>query len=78
MTRITEVTKRQDVSIANLTGQISDLTGIIKEFQATIGDHQGYRSHGDLEKATRIIKLDLPKFTGIELDFSSSRVFHIP
>lgn len=56
---------RQDLTIADMTIQIGDLTLIIKEMQSALG--LGVKSgESSNQKATRSIRLDLPKFQGID------------
>lgn len=67
--RLTEVTRRKDASIANPAEQITDLSEVIRDLQATIGGQRGQGGQGEVDaalRATRAIKLDLPKFSGID------------
>lgn len=65
-----KICNRQDTSIANLTERMADMTEMMRELQAAIGGHRGPRGQGEAEtaaqRATCAIKLDLPKFTGVD------------
>lgn len=68
--RLTEATRRQDTSIAYLTERMADMTEMMMEYQAVMRGNRGLRGQGEgdtaAQKATRAIKLDLPKFTGAD------------
>lgn len=66
---ITSQTSRlsiQDTAIANISDCILDITSMLKDLQASIGGQCSPESSN--QAATRLIKLDLPKFQGSDPD----------
>lgn len=64
--RLREITRRQNTVISNITDQLLNLTKVVKQLQLSLGLELSCEGSGHW--VTHTIKLDFPKFSGVDVE----------